>query len=117
MRADGTGNPEHIVIRNDQKLRRVCEREVVGKGLRLHVAVHTDEREILRLAVDLLCDASLLRSEGQSPVRVKLEKRHENLRQVRGGLPAGKSAPIRTGVTLRLPRSRQCGPGSDARCE
>jgi hypothetical protein len=65
------------VIRNDEKLCRVGEREVIGEDLSVHVAVHTDERETFGLAVDLPGDASLLVGDGQSPVRVQSEESHE----------------------------------------
>ena len=91
------------MIRNDEKLCRVSEREVVGEHLRLHVAVHADEREILRFAVDLPGDASLLRSERQSPIGMKLERCHTEL------LPSQVVTPSR-GVLERRIRASIRGP-------
>jgi hypothetical protein len=65
------------MIGNDEEVCGICERGIVGEDLRIDVTVHADERESLRLAVDLLGDTLLLRSEGQSPVRVKSKRRHE----------------------------------------
>ena len=45
------------MIGNDQELGRIGERDVVGEDLRLHMTVHADQRQPLRLAIDLLGDA------------------------------------------------------------
>ena len=75
----GGQHPEHIVIRNDQELRRVGERDVVGEHLRFHVPVHADKRQILRLVIDLPGDAPLLCRKRESAVRFELEGRHRQL--------------------------------------
>ena len=61
------------MIGNDQELGRVGERDVVGEDLRFDMPVHADQREILRLAVDLPGDASLLCRERESPVGMSFE--------------------------------------------
>ena len=72
----GGQHPEHVVIRDDEKLRGVRERDVLGEDLGFHVAVHADEREGLRLAVDLPGDLSLLGGRRQRTVGVQFEKGH-----------------------------------------
>jgi hypothetical protein len=67
------------MIRNDQQLRRVGEREIIGKRLRFDVPVHADQRQILRLVIDFPGNAPLLCRKRQSPVRIELEGRHWQL--------------------------------------
>jgi hypothetical protein len=70
----GGQHPEHIVIGNDQQLRRIGERGIVGEHLRFHVPMHADQRQILRLAIDLPGNAALLCQKWQSLVRIEREE-------------------------------------------
>ena len=63
---------EHVVIGNDQELRRVGERDVVGEHLWFDMPVHADQRQILCLAVDFPGYASLLCRKRQSPICIQL---------------------------------------------
>ena len=60
-----------VVVRDDQELRRVGERPVVGQVGRLDVSVHADERQLRGLAVQPAGDRADLGVDGQGPVRVQ----------------------------------------------
>ena len=104
------------MIGNDQELRRVGERDVVGEHLRFDVPVHADQRQILRLAVDFPGDASLLCRKRQSPVRVELEGRSSSRRST----PRSRSViltarPVRNDSLPAMP-DRDCSdPGQPIR--
>ena len=117
-------HPEHIVIGNDQQLRRVGERGIVGEHLRFHVPVHTDQRQILGLAIDLPGNAALLCRKWQSPVRIEREGTHRERstpssrsailtgRPVRNdSLPAMPTAIARIPASQSAGRSNQSSPG------
>jgi hypothetical protein len=72
----GSQHPEYVVIGNDQQLRWVGKWAVVGEHLRLHVAMHADQRQVFRFAIDVPGDAALLCRERESPVWIELEGRH-----------------------------------------
>ena len=61
------------MIGNDQQLRRVGERSVVGEHLGFHVPMHADKRQVLRLAIDLPGEAPLFCWKRESTVRFELE--------------------------------------------
>jgi hypothetical protein len=65
------------VIGNDQQLRRVGERKILGEHRRFDMPVHADQRQILCFAVDFPGDAPLLCGKRESPVRIELKRRHQ----------------------------------------
>jgi hypothetical protein len=113
--------------RNDQERSAVAQgRQTAGprRTLWFHVPMHTDQRQILRLSIDLPGNAALLCRKRQSPIRIERERTHRERstpssrsviltgRPVRNdSLPAIPTAIARIPASQSAGRSNQSSPG------